>query len=491
MLSFSQSYTKLDSAFFQRVAPTPVSAPQLLLWNQSLVEHMFDNDPFSGLSSPEKANLFSGNQLADDCEPIAQAYCGHQFGHFNPNLGDGRAHLLGTVDSQLGLMDVQLKGSGTTRYSRRGDGRCALGPALREYLMSEALAALGVPSSRCLSVVATGEAVYREQALPGAVVTRLASSHLRVGTFQFAAAHLDQAALIQLLDFAIERHYPHIQGDVEQRALQFLEAVMERQLNTVSHWMRVGFIHGVMNTDNCAISGETIDYGPCAMMGSLNMQRVFSSIDQQGRYAYANQPAITQWNMARLAETLLPILDASPELALEKAQALLAQLAKRFETAFLETFANKIGLQAATEADADLIKTLLDTMQTHELDFTNSFNQLTEFINPDRTDTKDPTATVNEALRPWLASWQKRLSLQQSLTPAEVYQFMRRQNPVMIPRNHLLEQALQSAVDEGDLQDFQTLLAAVKAPYDSKHPAHFLQATDALAEQGFQTFCGT
>src|SRR6516162_7400208 len=370
---FQHSYAALPGRFYARVAPTPVTDRRLLVFNRPLAEDL-------GLEpqalEPEAAALFSGNQLPEDADPIAMAYAGHQFGVFVPSLGDGRAILLGELRGRDGVLrDVQLKGAGRTPFSRGGDGRAVVGPMLREYLVSEAMHALGVPTTRSLAVITTGEQVFRERALPGAILTRVAASHVRVGTFQYFAARGDQEAVRALLQYVIARHYPAA-GETQVPALAVLKEVTQRQLALITDWMLLGFIHGVMNTDNMAISGETIDYGPCAFMDDYDPKRVFSSIDQGGRYAYANQPVIAQWNLARFAETLLFLIDPAPEKAVALATEALESFAAQFDARFLSGMRRKIGLSTAAETDAGLIRRLLNAMREAHADFTLTFRRL-------------------------------------------------------------------------------------------------------------------
>ena len=382
-MKFSNSYIHLGDAFYQRVLPTPVPKPELLFWNDKLAENLKISESLQN-NAVLKAQFFSGNQLPEDAESIALAYCGHQFGHLSPQLGDGRAHLIGEVlDQKNHRFDIQLKGSGPTAFSRQGDGRCALGPAIREYIMSEAMYFLAVPTSRCLAVVTTGESVSRETLKRGAVVTRVASSHIRVGTFQYFAIRNDIASLTALLDYAINRHYPEINIAPENKAVQFLEVVIAKQIALVIEWMRVGFIHGVMNTDNVAISGETIDFGPCAMIGVYDPHTVYSSIDTKGRYAFGNQPNITLWNMTRLAECLLPLISNDEKAAIAIVEPLLMQFNQQFEHAYFKMLANKLGLTEIAPSDQIFIAELLEIMKNKRLDYTQLFTDLTQSLDDD------------------------------------------------------------------------------------------------------------
>jgi len=403
-MNFSNSYACLDEVFYEKIRPTPVQDPHLFLWNPSLAEQLMisnelKHDPVA------LAQAFSGNHLIPGSEPIATVYAGHQFGHFVPQLGDGRAHLLGEVLDQFGQRwDIQLKGSGHTSFSRGGDGRCALGPAVREFIMSEAMKALGVPTTRCLAVVTTGETVFRETPLPGAVVTRVASSHLRIGTFQFFAARGDHQALKTLCDYTIERHYPELQEEGENQYLQFIDKVIERQVHLVVHWMRVGFIHGVMNTDNTSLSGETIDYGPCAMMGTYDPQTVYSSIDTMGRYAFGNQPEILQWNIARFAECLLPLINVDRNKAVDQVGPVIAEFPGRFEKEYMKMIGKKLGLTFFKQEDKKLIVSVLNRLKERRLDYTVTFDLLTKSLMSEAA-----TSQMKNELEECFDLWQKRL----------------------------------------------------------------------------------
>ena len=488
-LGFEHTYsTTLPPRFFERVDPAVVSQPHLVVFNRRLAEEL-------GLDASaverEAAAMLSGSRLPDDANPIAMAYAGHQFGGFVPRLGDGRAILLGELKGCDGVLrDLQLKGAGLTPFSRNGDGRAALGPMLREYLISEAMHALGVPTTRSLAVVATGERVYREEVLPGAVLARVAASHVRVGTFQYFAARGDQEALRDLLGYVIARHYPDAR-DAQVPALAVLSAVVERQAALIADWMRVGFIHGVMNTDNMAISGETIDYGPCAFMDQYDPKTVFSSIDQMGRYAYASQPGIAQWNVARFAETLLTLIDPDVEKAVSLATEVVESFMARFDTHFLEQMRRKIGLASALEGDADLINRLLATMHNAEADFTLTFRRLALEAETPGGQTSLPELFVQPAgIDDWLRAWHQRLTLDPQSTTERVAS-MRRVNPAFIPRNHRVEAALSAASAGGDLQPFHRLLAILQRPYVDQPEAAGYGLPPEPSERVFQTFCGT
>src|SRR5271168_729788 len=406
--SFSNSYARLPERFFARLVPTPVARPRLIKFNDALASDLGIDT--GGVGRDGLAATFAGNQMPPGAEPIAMAYAGHQFGNFVPRLGDGRAILLGEVLDRDGRRrDIQLKGAGRTPFSRRGDGRAALGPVLREYLVSEAMHALGIPTTRALAAVSTGEPVYRDQELPGAVFTRVASSHVRVGTFQYFAARGDVEAVKRLADYVIDRHDPGA-ADAERPYLALLQAVVERQARLVARWMNVGFIHGVMNTDNTALSGETIDFGPCAFMDAYDPATVFSAIDEFGRYAYANQPAIAQWNLARLAETLLPLLDPNPERAVELANEAIAEFLPRYQEHWLTGMRDKLGISGNKEGDLDLIRDWLQAMHGNAADFTLTFRRLCAAAADETADAEARELFANPgAYDSWAARWRSRL----------------------------------------------------------------------------------
>jgi len=474
-LPFDNSYARLPSRFHVRQAPAPVKAPGLIVVNAGLAREL-GLDP-EALAGPDGAAMVAGNLVPGGAEPLAQAYAGHQFGGWSPQLGDGRALLLGEIVSPLGRVDLQLKGSGPTPFSRRGDGRAWLGPVLREYLVSEAMAALGVPTTRALAAATTGESVIRDgRALPGAVLLRVAASHIRVGTFQYFAARQDLEALQVLTDHVIARHYPQAEGP-----LALLDAVVAAQARLIAEWMALGFIHGVMNTDNMAVSGETIDYGPCAFMDDYHPSTVFSSIDSQGRYAYANQPQIAVWNLAQLASCLLPLIagpEGSEAAAVEAATASIQGFAEIYQAAWIAKFGAKIGLEAATEADRPLIEALLTRMAVERADFTRVFRGLAEgsardeFLAPGAFDS-------------WAPDWQARL--QQQAPGAEAR--MAAVNPAIIPRNHRVEEAIVAAT-AGDFAPFHALHAALARPFEAGKDDPYRAAP--WPEQRVQrTFCGT
>ena len=486
---FDNSYARLPARFFARREPTRVAEPKLIHLNHALAVQL-GLDP-DWLASAEGAEILAGNRLAEGSDPIATAYAGHQFGHFVPQLGDGRAILLGEVIDQDGQRrDIQLKGSGRTPFSRRGDGRAALGPVLREYLVSEAMAALGISTTRALAAVTTGERVRREIPQPGAVLTRVASSHIRVGTFQFFAAREDVEGLRTLADHVLARHYPEA-ASAEQPYHALLAGVIERQADLVARWLLVGFIHGVMNTDNMSIAGETIDYGPCAFLDAYNPQTVFSSIDERGRYAYGNQPRIALWNLSRFAETLLPLLSPDESRAVAEAEEALRGFGTRFESAYQSGLNRKLGLATVREGDAGLSGDLLKLMAENQADFTLTFRNLcaaAETAEPDeavRSLFVDPTAFDR-----WSIPWRRRLSDEPG--PAAVKAAaMRAVNPAFIPRNHRVEAMIAAAVEQEDFKPFEELLGVLSRPYDNQ--PGFMHYTEAPEDggTGYRTFCGT
>ena len=500
---FTNTYAHLPAPFQTPTTPTPVPAPTLIHLNTALAEDL-NLDPAS-LASPEGIAILAGNAIAAGSEPVAAAYAGHQFGHFVPQLGDGRAILLGEVLARNGhRYDIQLKGAGPTPYSRRGDGRAALGPVLREYLLSEAMHALGVPTTRALAAVDTGQPVVRETMQPGAIFTRVAASHLRVGSFQFFAARRDVASLRLLANYAIERHYPAAAHE-QKPVIAFLHGVIARQATLVAHWLSLGFIHGVMNTDNTSISGETIDYGPCAFLEAYEPDKVFSSIDHQGRYAYSNQPHAMHWNLTRLAEALLPLLieeeggdpestesdtqnERSQTAALATANQALATFLPLFESARTAHFRRKLGLSTEHEGDQALIDSLLDLMATNQADFTQTFRRLSEAAENPAHDAQVAALFRNPTnFLAWAATWHHRLTLETNPTQ-QIAADMRQLNPAIIPRNHLVQEVIEAAVEQNNLQPFKDLLTAVTTPYQP----HSSYQTPARPDQHVQqTFCGT
>jgi serine/tyrosine/threonine adenylyltransferase len=486
---FQNTYAALPANFFARVAPTPVESPRMVKLNRPLAIHL-GLDP-DRLSTPEGTEILAGKRIPDGADPIAMAYAGHQFGHFVPQLGDGRAILLGEVIDADGVRrDIQLKGSGPTPFSRRGDGRAALGPVLREYIVSEAMAALGIPTTRSLAAVVTGENVMRETPLPGAVLTRVASSHIRVGTFQYFAARNDTEGVRRLAEHVIGRHYPQAaSADRPYHAL--LEAVIARQADLVARWLLVGFIHGVMNTDNTSISGETIDYGPCAFMDHYDPAMVFSSIDEQGRYAYANQPRIALWNLTRLAECLLPLFSDQQEKAIEEAQIVLGDFAEKFTAAYQAGLRQKLGLFTARDGDEALAQDLLDAMAKNQADFTLTFRRLSDAALGPARDTEvrslfaDPAAFDDWALR-----WRHRTG-DEPQDPAVRQAAMRSVNPAFIPRNHRVETVIDAAVNRDDFALFEELLTVLSKPFEDQSALSGYADPPQPHQRVLQTFCGT
>jgi serine/tyrosine/threonine adenylyltransferase len=474
------SYAQLPALFHVAVEPTPVRAPRLVALNRRLAGFLgLDADALGG---DDGAAIFAGNCLPPGAAPLAQAYAGHQYGHFT-TLGDGRAILLGEQITPRGeRFDVQLKGAGPTPYSRRGDGRAAVSPMLREYIISEAMHALGIPTTRSLAVAATGEEVWRQTVLPGAVLTRVAASHIRVGTFEWAAARRDHGALRALVDYTLQRHYPELTG-AENPAHALLEGVIERQAALIAQWMLVGFVHGVMNTDNMAVSGETIDYGPCAFIDAYNPATAFSSIDSHGRYAYGNQPKIAQWNLARFAEALLPLIHPEEERAIALATEITGTFAQRFQHHWLAGMRRKLGLFTAEPADGALIETLLTWMQTTKADFTNTFAGLTPAL------PQNDANRADDAFSHWHASWLERLA-RQPQSQVEAENLRRANNLAFIPRNQLVEAAL-AAAEQNDLRPMERLLDVLASPYDHLRHAPEYRAPAPEAEGCYQTFCGT
>ncbi|HXN70663.1 MAG TPA: YdiU family protein [Bradyrhizobium sp.] len=486
---FQNTYAALPANFFARVAPTPVIAPRLIKLNRRLAIQL-GLDP-DRLASPEGVEILAGKRIPDGADPIAMAYAGHQFGHFVPQLGDGRAILLGEVIDADGVRrDIQLKGSGPTPFSRRGDGRAALGPVLREYIVSEAMAALGIPTTRSLAAVMTGESVLRETALPGAVLTRVASSHIRVGTFQYFAARSDTDGVRRLADHVIARHYPEV-ANADRPYYALLDRVIARQAELVARWLLVGFIHGVMNTDNTSISGETIDYGPCAFMDQYDPAKVFSSIDEMGRYAYANQPRIALWNLTRLAECLLPLFSEDQEKAVSEAQTALGGFAEAFNTAYKAGLRAKLGLFTEHDGDQALAQDLLDAMARNQADFTLTFRRLSDAaLDPDHDGEVRQLFAEPAAYDEWAARWSKRLEAEPQ-NPAERQAAMRAVNPAFIPRNHRVEAVIDAAVIRDDFAPFEELLTVLSKPYEDQPAfAGYMEAPEPH-QRVLQTFCGT
>jgi uncharacterized protein YdiU (UPF0061 family) len=479
--NFDNSYARLPKSFYTKLTPTPVPSPKVIILNDPLATTLGLN--VNALQSNDGTAVLAGNQIPEGALPLAQAYAGHQFGHFNM-LGDGRALLLGEqITPQSERFDIQLKGSGATPYSRRGDGRAALGPMLREYIISEAMHALGIATTRSLAVVATGESIIRETKLPGAILTRVAASHIRVGTYQYVSQWGTDEDLRTLADYTLQRHFPEVDAD-ENRYLFLLQEVIKRQAELIAKWQLVGFIHGVMNTDNMAISGETIDYGPCAFMDAYDPATVFSSIDTQGRYAYGNQPRIAAWNLARFAETLLPLLHDNEAQAVKLAEDALSNFAEQYHRNWLTGMRAKLGIFNEELEDESLIEGLLSMMQKYRADYTNTFRGLT-FDRPEDTVLYGTTEFVQ-----WNELWQARLGRQQE-PKASAHQLMRSSNPALIPRNHRVEDALEAAVKHGDNSVMERLLNVLSSPYAHSPEQVDYSTLPVLSSRSYQTFCGT
>ena len=477
--NFDNTYFNLPSVFRESIKPIPVKKPELILLNKNLAENL--SLDFSNLNNQELSELFSGNYLPVGSNSLAQAYAGHQFGHFTM-LGDGRAVLIGEHLSQDNKRyDIQFKGSGKTTFSRNGDGRAALGPMLREYIVSEAMHGLKIHTTRSLAVVKTGENVIRETSLPGAILTRVASSHIRVGTFQYIAARQKKNELEILLDYVISRHYPNIK-DSKNKAIELLKIVMIKQIDLVVNWMRVGFIHGVMNTDNMSISGETIDYGPCAFMDTYDPNTVFSSIDQMGRYAYCNQPVITKWNLSRFAECLIPLIDNDQEKAIKLATEIINSFEKKYEEKWLNMMRNKLGLFGVDKKDKFLILDLLTWMHQKKADYTNTFCHLMNEKIKNKKEFED------KDFLNWKKRWNERLKINNN-THEKYTKLMKTVNPLVIPRNHKVEEVLKAA-EKNDLNPINHLIEILKDPYTQKEEILDYQIP-SNSDEKYQTFCGT
>tara|TARA_Y100001935_G_scaffold8622_1_gene6744 strand:- start:451 stop:1902 length:1452 start_codon:yes stop_codon:yes gene_type:complete len=477
--NFKNTYFNLPKSFKEDINPVPVKNPDLVMFNESLASEL--NLNYSSIDKKELSKIFSGNVLPNGSNSIAQAYAGHQFGHFTM-LGDGRAVLIGEHTTQTNKKyDIQFKGSGKTAFSRNGDGRAALGPMLREYIISEAMNGLNIPTTRSLAVIKTGEDIQRETALQGAILTRVASSHIRVGTFQYIAARQKEDELKILLDYTIDRHYPEIK-DSKNQALNLLNLLIERQCDLVVNWMRVGFIHGVMNTDNMTISGETIDYGPCAFMDTYDPKTVFSSIDQMGRYAYCNQPIITKWNLARFAECLVPLIDKNQDKAVKIATETINSFEKKYEEKWMKMMRDKLGLFGSDHKDKFLILDLLTWMHEKKVDYTNTFCNLMDLA-PKKDNLFDDNGFVN-----WKKRWVDRLSKNNS-SSKKYLEIMKKNNPLVIPRNHKVEEALEAA-EKNDLKPITQLLEILKDPYTQKEDTPNYQIP-SMSDEKYQTFCGT
>jgi len=477
---FDNTYSKLPDTMLTRLAPTPVKAPELIILNNSLSKELGLN--FTAQSEKNLASILSGNLLPEGSDTIAQAYAGHQFGHFTL-LGDGRAIIVGEhLSKNNKRFDIQFKGSGKTPYSREGDGRAAFGPMLREYIISEAMHGLGIPTTRSLAVIKTGEKVIRDTPLDGAILTRVAESHIRVGTFQYAVVAQDKKDLKILFDYTIDRHYPHIKNS-KAPAIDLLKIVIEKQTKLVVDWMRVGFVHGVMNTDNMAISGETIDYGPCAFMDTYDPETVFSSIDQHGRYAFFNQPGITKWNLARFAECLVPLISEDKNTGIQIATEIVNSFSEIYKKNWFEMMRKKLGLIGEESKDEKLIMGLLTWMHKNKADYTNTFCFL---MNQNLEEKK---IYNDESFFDWKKQWQDRLKIN-SNSPEESLKIMRSNNPLIIPRNHKVEEALESA-NNGDLNPTKKLLKILENPYEDKKETNEYQSPAPPSDKIYKTFCGT
>ena len=476
--NFDNTYSRLPDPFREKINPVKVKNPELVMLNKSLAEDL--NLDFSGLDQAKLSALFSGNELPNNSRSIAQAYAGHQFGHFTM-LGDGRAVLIGEhISKSNHRYDIQFKGSGKTAFSRNGDGRAALGPMLREYIISESMHFLNIPTTRSLAVAKTGEKVIRETQLEGAILTRVASSHIRVGTFQYIAARNKKGELETLFEYVIKRHYPEIESSKKQ-ALDLLNVVLNKQIELVVNWMRVGFIHGVMNTDNMSIAGETIDYGPCAFMDIYDPKTVFSSIDKLGRYAYCNQPIITKWNLSRFAECLIPLINGDQDKAIKLATEVIDTFEKKYEEKWLGMMRSKIGLTDEDEKDKFLILDLLTWMHQNKVDYTNTFCHLMNF------QTQNDIVYENNEFSDWKKRWQERLS--QNSSSEKYINLMRSVNPIVIPRNHIVEDALKKA-NQGNFEPINNFLKILSSPYtDQKHITEY--QIPSQSDENYQTFCGT
>ena len=474
------TYTELPDILFSKTPPTPVRQPGIVVFNDKLADEIGLN--LSGMRKEERTEFLSGNLVPEGTVPFAQAYAGHQFGNFTV-LGDGRAIVLGEHLTPSGQrLDLQLKGSGSTPYSRRGDGRAALGPMLREYIISEAMHALRIPTTRSLAVVTTGEKVYRETELPGAILTRIAGSHIRVGTFEFTSLQADKKVTQALLDYLIDRHFPEIK-EKDNQPFALLEAVIHQQAELITHWMRVGFIHGVMNTDNMALSGETIDYGPCAFMDAYDPKTVFSSIDHLGRYSYMNQPKIAQWNLARFAETLLTLIDKDLNKSVELAEELINKFPEVYQEKWLNMMRSKLGLFQTHESDVQLVSDLLDWMVDNNADYTNTFRSLSHLERP------NSGVYQSETFQSWYKRWQNRLQKNSESIESSI-DLMKSRNPAVIPRNHKVEEALESA-NNGNLKPFEDLVSILKEPYTDRAALAAYKNPLKPGATDYKTFCGT
>ncbi len=484
---FDNSYNGLPQEFFERINPVPVQDPQLIIFNDNLAKTLGIDE---SKTRKQLAELFSGNVIPKGSSPIALAYAGHQFGQFVSQLGDGRAVLLGEISTpEQKHYDIQLKGSGQTKFSRQGDGRAPLGPVIREYIVSEAMHALGIPSTRSLAAVTTGEKVYRETALPGGILTRIAESHIRVGTFEYFAAQNKIENLKTLAEYTIKRHFPLLK-DSRNSYLALLEIVCDRQIELITKWMGIGFIHGVMNTDNTSIVGETIDYGPCAFMDSYNPSTVFSSIDAHGRYAFGNQPSIAHWNMACFANCLAPLIDQDSDKAEEQAQEVINQFPNKMKVALMTVMCKKIGLKSTNSNSQETLQKLLSIMLDNESDYTLTFRYLSEIIKGKGNTLFKKQFLEHKQISNWLKEWTD-LIKDQSLSKKEIALSMESSNPVFIPRNHLVERAIEAAVENNDFSEMKTLLAILNRPYEEQSSYSDFMKPPKPHEVVHQTFCGT
>ena len=474
-------YANLGKSFSLPTQPSQIKNPDLLLWNDALSEEL-------GLTMNDKDKLlyFSGQRMFSNTEAVAMAYAGHQFGQFSPQLGDGRAHLLGEIQTNNGqLKDIHLKGSGITPFSRNGDGKCAIQPAVREYIMSEAMHALGIPTTRCLSVITTGEALFRQHPTTGAVVCRIADSHIRVGTFEYFAARQMHDEVKILADYYIKRHCPEIQSQSGNDYLQLLKYAINKQVKLVCEWLRVGFIHGVMNTDNTLLTGDTIDYGPCAMMGSYNPSKVFSSIDHNGRYAFGNQPQMAHWNMARLAESLIPLIDQDDQQAINLIMPVIGSFSDEFKRSYHQMMAAKLGFNDPEVISMSIIDELLKTMYQEEMDYTRTFNQLHDFLSKNEV-----SKSVPDSLLSWANQWLNK-HREKSLDHSAALALMEQSNPLVIPRNHHVEDILTITEESKSAAAVIQYLEVLKSPYQSLKNTHKFQQPSPESDLNYQTFCGT
>ena len=485
--NFQNTYADNLNGLYKECFADPAPSPKMLLFNYDLAEEL-ELDPFI-FSSDYGLSIFSGNEIPEGSTPIAQAYAGHQFGNFNPHLGDGRALLLGEITNiHNQVKDIQLKGSGLTPFSRRGDGKSALGPVLREYLISESMNAMGIPTTRSLAAIASGENILRDTLLPGGVLTRIASSHIRIGTFEYASKLEDKNQIKKLADYSINRHYPEV-AEIDNPYLAFFAAVCNEQASLIANWMAVGFIHGVMNTDNMTISGETIDYGPCAFMDSYDLKTVFSSIDSQGRYAYENQPAILTWNLTRLAETLIPLVDQDKEVAIASLTEVLQLIKPVYENYWLINMRSKIGLSKDDPHDYELITNLLEIMSEQHADFTLTFRFLSRALIGNNKDVRALFKDSNK-FDVWLMLWQERIS-QEGIPDEVISKKMDEVNPIYIPRNYKVEEALASAVNENNMEPLSLLLSILVQPYEEIVGYESFAEPAPFSQEPYKTFCGT